>query len=93
MILTFNGLRCDNEECGYNDDTIPYEQFSNQINKGCPKCGEVWYTEEDHRKCTNLVEYVTQHNINNPNEDDDTSKHVHAKVDIRNETMTRDEDN
>lgn len=33
------GLKCDNKECDYQDDTIRYEEYKKYINAPCPKCG------------------------------------------------------
>lgn len=33
------GIKCDNEECGWKDPTVPYEDYPKYIDKPCPCCG------------------------------------------------------
>lgn len=54
--IDVEGLMCDNEKCDYKDDSIPYEEYENYINKGCPKCGENLLTQFDYDFVENLVE-------------------------------------
>lgn len=49
--LTFNvsGLKCDNPECNYKDETIQYSEYKNYINYPCPCCGSPLLTKKDYR--------------------------------------------
>ena len=49
------GLKCDNPDCDYNDDTIPFEDYEKYINKPCPKCGENLLTQEDYDETMDLM--------------------------------------
>ena len=41
------GLVCDNPNCDWEDFTIKEEEYSNWLNKQCPKCGDIVLTEDD----------------------------------------------
>lgn len=42
----YNGLKCDNKECNWIDNTITEEQYPDYINATCPCCGETLLTIE-----------------------------------------------
>lgn len=42
------GIKCDNEECDYNDMTVKYEDYKLWVNKPCPKCGQNLLTQQDY---------------------------------------------
>lgn len=46
-ITDMGGIKCDNENCDWEDMTIPVEDYQLWVTKGCPKCGEVVLTQED----------------------------------------------
>ena len=54
-VLTFTGLKCDNPLCDFKDETIPFKEYPNYLNKNCPKCGEILLTKADYRTCKRLV--------------------------------------
>lgn len=56
-VLKFNGLKCDH--CDWEDKTIPYETWSQWVDKFCPKCGENVLTQEDYTQVKELVEAIT----------------------------------
>lgn len=45
------GIKCDNPNCNYKDMSVPFEDYSNWVNRPCPLCGENLLTEKDYRKC------------------------------------------
>lgn len=47
MEIQLGGIKCDNKDCGYRDDSIVFDQYRDFINKPCPKCGENLLTQED----------------------------------------------
>jgi len=55
------GLKCDNIKCDWKDETIPFSDFKNWVNKPCPKCGENVLNLEDYNatilflKITNTI--------------------------------------
>jgi hypothetical protein len=60
--LKINGLMCDNESCGYRDDTIKREDYENCINKPCPDCGESLLTFNDYMNVLVLENVVNEVN-------------------------------
>lgn len=43
-----SGLKCDNNPCGYRDDTISVEEYESYINAPCPECGAPLLTQADY---------------------------------------------
>jgi hypothetical protein len=60
--LTARGIKCDNQDCSYRDDSVNLESFSEFLNKPCPVCGENLLTTEDFISITNLVNLVSKLN-------------------------------
>ena len=53
-----NGIKCDNNDCDYRDDSLKYQDYESWLNKPCPKCGENLLTEEDYQAIGEMVEAV-----------------------------------
>lgn len=49
------GLKCDNPECGWKDETIPFEETEQWVNKPCPQCGQNVLTQEDYEQYALLI--------------------------------------
>lgn len=47
MELVASGIKCDNPECGWRDDNVQSENYSEWLNVPCPKCGCNLLTQED----------------------------------------------
>jgi hypothetical protein len=45
--MEITGIKCDNPACGYHENTVPFTNFSDYINKPCPDCGANLLTEKD----------------------------------------------
>lgn len=60
--LKFEGLKCDNEKCGYNDDSIKRSEYENCINKACPNCGQNLLTFNDYMNVLILENAVNEAN-------------------------------
>lgn len=45
--LISRGIKCDNPKCDWIDDTVPFDNLKDWLNKPCPKCGENVLTDED----------------------------------------------
>jgi len=60
--LNISGLQCDNKDCDFIDPTIKVEDYEENINKKCPKCGEVLLTQEDYNTVLKMINTVS--NIN-----------------------------
>lgn len=39
LAVNIGGLKCDNPDCNYRDDSIKLEQYEDYINEPCPVCG------------------------------------------------------
>ena len=53
--LNIKGIKCDNENCDYRDDTVDFKDYGPWLNKPCPKCGTSLLTEEDLNSLTLMV--------------------------------------
>ena len=53
--MKFQGVKCDNQICGYRDDKVDSSQYKAYINKPCPKCSQNLMTQSDYDKAM-LVE-------------------------------------
>ena len=42
------GLVCDNPNCDYKNENVLFEDYSEWLDKPCPKCGENLLTQEDY---------------------------------------------
>lgn len=51
------GIKCDNEECGWKDPTVPYEDYPKYIDKPCPCCGANLLTRQDYLVTKELLRY------------------------------------
>lgn len=76
--ITSGGLKCDNTECDWIDTSISFDQYSNWLNKPCPKCGENVLTEGDLDRTMALMNAIEIMNAMSPEQLDRLS----AKVDI-----------
>lgn len=50
-----SGLKCDNKDCDYKNDSIQFKDYKRYINKGCPKCGMILLTKKEYRLCKFLI--------------------------------------
>lgn len=46
--MNIHGLKCDAPSCDYNDPSIPFEQYEENVDAPCPKCGASLLTPEDY---------------------------------------------
>lgn len=58
MEFNIYGLKCDNPECDYKDDSIKFKQYEEYINYPCPKCGSPLLTQADYDTTMNIVRTV-----------------------------------
>jgi len=54
-----SGIKCDNTDCDYVDETVKFDNYEQWLNKPCPKCGENLLTESDY-ELTKKVMSVTK---------------------------------
>jgi hypothetical protein len=56
MMEGIKGIKCDN--CDYADMEVPFSDYTNWINKPCPKCGENLLTQQDYDLCKSMEGFV-----------------------------------
>lgn len=49
------GIKCDNPECDYMDETVRVEDYKKWLNKPCPKCGSNLLTQADYDNVQMLI--------------------------------------
>ncbi|MDP4087622.1 MAG: hypothetical protein Q8934_23955 [Bacillota bacterium] len=52
--LNIYGIKCDS--CDFNDMSVKVEEYSEWVNKPCPKCGANLLTEDDYNNVKMLME-------------------------------------
>ena len=78
--FSVSGLKCDNPNCDYRDDSIQYEEYPKYIGYPCPKCGAVLLTKEDYKLCKTLerIAKVTDFlHLTGPTLDDANASKIH----------------
>lgn len=45
--ITQSGIKCDNPDCDFRDDSVKSDEYEKWLNVPCPKCGQNLLTEED----------------------------------------------
>jgi len=48
------GLKCDNPNCDWENESVKMEDYKEWLNKPCPKCGQNVLTEEDYNNAQML---------------------------------------
>lgn len=56
--VNISGIKCDNSECDYRDDSVSFDDYPNWVNKECPKCGQNLLTQEDYDECLKVIDAV-----------------------------------
>jgi ssDNA-binding Zn-finger/Zn-ribbon topoisomerase 1 len=46
--VRIKGLKCDNPECNYHDETIEFKNYKQYIGYPCPLCGQNLLTKKDY---------------------------------------------
>ena len=54
--MNISGLKCDN--CDFRDDSVPFSDYENSIDKPCPNCGESLLTKSDYDSIMQMVQAV-----------------------------------
>ena len=55
-------IKCDNEECGWEDKIVTDDQYQDYIDKPCPCCGENLLTREAYENVMRMKAFVMQAN-------------------------------
>mgnify|MGYP003665879484 FL=1 len=58
MTTNISGLKCDNPECDYKDDTVDSVDYEQHIDKPCPDCGESLLTQDDYDKVQQIQQQI-----------------------------------
>lgn len=56
--LNIKGIKCDNPKCDFIDENAKVEEYSNWLNRPCPKCGANLLTEADYNNTRLIIESV-----------------------------------
>lgn len=56
--LSGGGLKCDNPECDWKDETIKVGEVEAWLNAPCPKCGENVLTDQDYENLKTVLQAV-----------------------------------
>ncbi len=58
VVLKIEGIKCDNPDCDFKDDSVVYEDYKVWLNKPCPKCGTNLLTEADLKAVKKLKKFA-----------------------------------
>lgn len=58
------GIKCDNHDCDFADETVRVEDYKDWLNKPCPKCGCNLLTQADYDNVQMLLSLVNMVNKN-----------------------------
>lgn len=50
-VIEITGIKCDNAQCDYRDDSVKFDEYPQWVNKPCPECGENLLTQENYDAC------------------------------------------
>ncbi|APF25246.1 MULTISPECIES: hypothetical protein [Clostridium] len=56
--LNIKGIKCDNPECDFRDDSVQVADYDKWLNKSCPKCGANLLTQADYDNTKAILEIV-----------------------------------
>ena len=76
--ITGGGIKCDNPDCGWRDDTVTYDDYERWLNAPCPKCGENLLTKEDYDNIIGILETIKYVNSLSP----EAIEEVYKSVDV-----------
>ena len=75
------GLKCDNVECDFRDETIKSIDYENWVNKPCPKCSDNLLTLQDFYNVI-LLESIIREVNEIPKEKTKKKERVTVEVDL-----------
>lgn len=58
MDVIIKGIKCDNPDCDYHNDSVEVQDYSLWLNKPCPKCGENLLTEADYKTVKRMFKFA-----------------------------------
>lgn len=51
------GIKCDNPNCSWRDENVPFEEYRDWLNRPCPVCGSNLLTQEDYDAVCRLMKF------------------------------------
>ena len=48
VTISISGIKCDNPDCDYLDDTVSKDNYPEYVDKPCPDCGTILLTQRDY---------------------------------------------
>lgn len=54
--FNIGGIKCDNPECDYMNQSVELEDYPNWLNRPCPKCGSNLLTQADYDNVKAIIE-------------------------------------
>ncbi len=66
--LKIGGIKCDNPNCDFRDDSVSVEDYKDWINKPCPKCGANLLTKKDYKTTKRIIKLCKIFNKIFPND-------------------------
>ena len=64
--ITISGIKCDNEDCDYRDDSVSRDNYPAYVNKPCPECGDNLLTQADYDTVVLLESLGAELNVEIP---------------------------
>lgn len=61
--VNIRGLKCDNPNCDWKDESIPFENYPKYVGHSCPKCGQNILTQECYDKMKAMTVFAKLFNI------------------------------
>lgn len=58
-----SGIKCDNPECDFRDDTVKFEDYPQWLNRPCPMCGANLLTQADFDVVSWLMNEAEKHKM------------------------------
>lgn len=53
--LKIGGIKCDNPNCDFRDDSVLVDDYKKWLNKPCPKCGANLLTKKDYKMTKRII--------------------------------------
>lgn len=59
-LIEISGIKCDNPQCSYHNESVKLEEYPQWIDKPCPICGENLLTKENYDACMIYIDTLTK---------------------------------
>lgn len=78
-----SGIKCDAEECDFEDNTVTLDNYPEWINRECPKCGANLLTQADYDTVLEMLGLVDVLNVSFEGNLQDLGEEVNFKVKMK----------